>query len=152
MLKLHKEMSGFRLNIASKNTKRRRGVISFGCPFLFLQINYAFQIHGAQPLFKIKSALYICWKTFCSFFFVQFHCVGWANTQGSHLLLKMEVVLYICSEKSGTKMFFWKINGLFFMEKIHYSKCFSKLQNNSSGAKGKSLSFETNLVLCLDRN
>ena len=28
----------------------------------------------------------------------------------------------------------------------------SKATNNSSGEKGKSLSFETNLVLCLDRN
>ena len=60
MLKLHQEISWFWLYIVEyKEEKRKRGVISFGCPFFFLQINYAFQTHGAQPLFKIKSSLYV---------------------------------------------------------------------------------------------
>ena len=108
-------MSGFRLNIASKNTKRSRGVISFGCPFLFLQINYAFQIHGAQPLFKIKIALYICWKTFCSFFFVQFHCVGpthkevtFCSKWRSYCIFAVKKVGQKCSFEKQMVFFSWR--------------------------------------------
>ena len=135
-------------------------VIPFVCPFLFLQINYAFKTQGAQPLFKIKIALYIwrfiylqenlCFGLFgCrSFFFVQFHCVEQTHKEVI-FLLKIEVALYTCSgKKLGQKcslvFFLWRkfiiLNASQAAKQLEWSKSkIPQLWNKSLALSGQKL-------------
>ena len=79
-------------------------------PFSKLRLHYIF---AGKPLF---------WPFRLPLFFLCAISLCWTNTQGSHFFAQNRgCIVYLQWKKTGTEMF----AGLYVMEKIHYSKCFS---------------------------